>query len=414
MRDRDVALFGRRDTSSLSDVRETRYDRPVISVATVADKRALDRHVAAPGADAAATLAAALAGLPADPKQLAWLLAWAGKVALGPRPIEASRVPDRRELCAVIDAHHESLARYLAHADRAICVAATLPLAACRATAAAAQTAFAACTPGHHEVASAIRIASGVLARASGAPRALEPYPVRPGDPTYYADAIGRQLAGEPVHVRELLEALSIGERRLAKLPWFASAYLHVVRGLIHERPLDEREALALEQLRAGPLERDTVTLVFAPRTLLPRGVSRADDLAATTFVRGALSELQRMVLGATTKFGPGLGGSVEWHLHRLPDSQLGRDVLLGRAEGPLATIVDTARGPTPMFVALVDLLAEATLDTWKPARHRAALAALTATADRDALDAAARGCPELSAPHALMGLVGASAPAWP
>jgi hypothetical protein len=263
-------------------------------------------------------------------------------------------------------------------------------------------------------VASALRIASGVLARASGTPRALESYPVRPGDPTYYADAIGRQLARETVHARELLEGLSIGERRLSKLPWFPSTYLDVVRGLIQERPLEEREALAREQLLAGPLERDTVSLVFVPRMLLPRDVSRADDLAATTYVRGELSEIQRAVLGATTKFGPGYGGSVEWHQHRLPESQLGRDVLLGRAQGPLAAVVDTARGPVPMFVALVDLLAEATLDRWKPARHLAALTALIGTTDRAALDTAARACPELSAPHALMGLMGATRPAWP
>ncbi|MEO8701428.1 MAG: hypothetical protein ABI867_15385 [Kofleriaceae bacterium] len=383
----------------------------MISVATAADKRTLNQHVADPGADAATTLAAALAEPPTDPEQLAWMLVWAGKVALGPRPTDVSK---RTELCAAIDPHHESLARYLAHVDRAVRAAATLPLAACRGNAAAVQAAFATCTPGHYDVASALRIASGVLARASGTPRALESYPVRPGDPTYYADAIGRQLAGEMVHVRELLTGLSIGERRLAKLPWFPSTYPHVVRGLIQERPLDEREALAREQLLAGPLERDTVSLVFVPRMLLPRHVSRADDLAATTYVRGELTEIQRAVLGATTKFGPGLGGSVEWHQHRLPESQLGRDVLHGRAEGPLAAIVDTAHGPTPMFVALVDLLAEAVLEKWKPARHRAALAVLTATADRHALDAAARACPELSAPHALMGLMGTTAPAWP
>lgn len=382
----------------------------VISVATAADKRALNQHVATPGADAATTLAAALVEPPTDPKQLAWLLVWAGKVALGPRPTDVSK---RTELCAAIDPHHESLARYLAHTDHAVCTAATLPLAACRGNAAAVQAAFSTCTPGHYNVASALRIASGVLARASGIPRVFEPSPVRPGDPTYYADAIGRQLAGETVHVRELLAGLSIGERRLSKLPWFPDTYLDVVRGLIQERPLDEREALTHEQLLAGPLERDTVSLVFVPRTLLPRGVSRADDLAATTYVR-ELTEIQRAVLRAPTQFGPGFGGSIAWHQHRLPESQLGRDVLLGRAEGPLAAIVDTARGPTPMFVALVDLLAEATLAKWKSARHRAALAALTATADRDALDAAARACPELSAPHALMGLMGATAPAWP
>lgn len=383
----------------------------MISVATAADKRVLQKHVAEPGDAAAALLATALAEPPTDPKQLAWLLAWAGKVALGPRPTDLS---PRTELCAALDRHHASLARYLAHADRAVCTAATLPLAGCRGHAAVVQAAFAACTPGHYEVASAIRIASGVLARASGTPRALAPYPVRPGDPTYYADAIGRQLAGEPVDVRELLDALSIGERRLSKLPWFPGSYLHVVRALIQERPLDEREAQARAQLLAGPLERDTVSLVFVPRMLLPRGVSRADDLAATTYVRGELTEIQRTVLGATPKLGPGLGGSVEWHQHRLPESQLGRDVLLGRAASPLAAVVDTERGPTPMFVALVDLLAEATLDHWKPARHRAALAALTATFDREALDAATRACPELSAPNALLGLTGATAPAWP
>jgi hypothetical protein len=75
----------------------------VISVATAADKRALNQHVATPGADAATTLAAALVEPPTDPKQLAWLLVWAGKVALGPRPTPPSepRSPPPRT-CALV------------------------------------------------------------------------------------------------------------------------------------------------------------------------------------------------------------------------------------------------------------------------------------------------------------------------
>ena len=74
----------------------------MISVATAADKRALNELVTKPGAGAATTLASALAEPPTDPKQLAWMLVWAGKVALGPRPTDVST---RTELCAAIDPH---------------------------------------------------------------------------------------------------------------------------------------------------------------------------------------------------------------------------------------------------------------------------------------------------------------------
>jgi hypothetical protein len=123
---------------------------------------------------------------------------------------------------------------------------------------------------------------------------------------------------------------------------------------------------------------------------------------------------VQRAVLAAPQKYGPGLGGSTRWFQYRIPSSELGRAILLGTDTGPLATEVTTARGPTPLFVALVDAVAEATIHKWPPAKHRAAIDALVANLDRAAVDRAARACDELAHPHGLAGLLETvGTPAW-
>jgi hypothetical protein len=387
---------------------------PVAALATAGGKRALGRLVRGPEPEGAAALAVLLAQPPVEPKRVAFFLAWAGRLALGARPTEPC---DRPAIRALLDAHHAQLAAYLGHHDRAVRTAATLPLAACRDHAAAVQRTFAACVPNHDEVAAALRIASAVLARDAGVSGALGPYPVRPGDSVYYADVIARQLDGGRASSVELVAAQWIGERRLSKLPWFPERYESIVRALIASRPLGERETHARDLVARGPVARFAVELVFVHRATLPRQ-TRAERLVATTYIRhDTLTAGQREVVAAPQEYGPGLGGSTRWLEYRIPSSELGRAILLGTDTGPLATTVTTARGPTPLFVALVDVVAEASIDKWSPARHRAAIDALVATldVDRAVVDRAAHACAELVDPNGLAGLLETvGTPAWP
>lgn len=150
--------------------------------------------------------------------------------------------------------------------------------------------------------------------------------------------------------------------------------------------------------MAAGPIEGAAVELVFVHRDDLPRR-TRAERLAATTIVAG-LTPVQREVLAAPQKYPPGLAGSTDWHAFRLPMTELGRAILRGHSEGPLAAEV----AGRPLYAALVDRVAG------KRERHRRAVERLVAQTDRGALSAAVRACKELVEPMGLAGMVPTSA----
>jgi len=377
--------------------------RPVVdaiaAISTGPGKRALEALVVEGGAEARAALTALLATPPTEVKALAFFLAWAGRLALGPVPV---RVGGAREaLRSVVDAEWARFVAYLDHADLRVAVAATVPLAACRGHADEVQRAFAARAAGKltPALAAALRIGAAVLARDTrghGLPR----------DSHNHADAVARQLDGRGATLDELTDARHYGERALAKLPWFPRELDAVLRALIMEHPLGEREARALAYVAEGPIETRAVELVFAHREVMARG-----DVRAMMLLRGdELTAAQRTVMAAPTKYPDrGLVGSIRYPAFRVPVSARGRAIVLGRGEGVLAEVVETKHGPTPAYVAILDVLAEARAASWKPARHRAALEAVFAAwspARRAELDAAVRADGELCDPTAYCELV--------
>lgn len=355
---------------------------PHAAVVTPGGRRSLDSLVHRDPARALAAMLELLDRPHDDVKQLAFLLAWAGRIALGPLPIE--KAEPRHAAHEALDARFATWARYLAHKDKQVHVAATVAIAACRANADAAQHLLHARRVETLELACSVRLASGVLARDTGCASLFERMPIEVGQPSYHADVIRRHLASEDATAGELEAARYYGERRLSKLAWFPGSFGSSLRAMIHERPLAEREAaaIALVERNDGPR---ALVLVFDRRT--PQ---------QTTFLRpGELTPTQRRVVAALDT------ANMHWTgvMHaanevRLPSTSFGRAVLLGNATGPLAENVATARGPTPLFIALVDLLSDATHDGLTVEAHRARVDALVARTRE--LDTAARSSEEL------------------
>jgi hypothetical protein len=259
---------------------------PRVAIATPGGRRSLSALVERDREAAVAALRVLLEQGPLGGKgEEKFLLAWAGRVALGAHPLVAGDA--REDAIAALDARFERIVAQLAHREHEVVVAATITIAACRAQAAEAQRALQAAAPtaGSVEIACSLRLASGVLARDTGCASAFAPYPVEMGQPLYRADVLRRALVGDAT-ASELELALYF-ERALAKLPWFANGYEHVVRALIRARPIEEREAAALALVEEGKPDR-AITLAFEHREVAERDVSG-----------DALSVTQRRVLAA-------------------------------------------------------------------------------------------------------------------
>lgn len=388
------------------------------ALATAAGKRALEALCHKPGLAALPALTALLSSPPKTPRELAWFLAWAGRLALGPQPTWPIERPG--ELQATLDANCPQLLSYLGHEDHRVQVAATLPLAACRGHALLVQRAFAAraAQPKRNDLGSALQLASGVLARSTNVTSLIPLLEWRPGDPMTAAHAISRQLDGQRATTTELLGAREWGERALSMLPWFRRDYPTLLRALLSERPLAERETCAQALLEGGPIDSSVVELVFAHRETLPV-TTHSERLRSMTVLHcDELTPLQRSVLAARTKYPDrGLAGSIRWPAFRVPMSSVGRSILLGQAMGALSEIVETSLGTRPVYLALLDLLAQATLDKWPPGCHRSNIDQLLSgfsKAQRAELEQAARGCDDLVDATAYVELTGAAGKAWP
>jgi hypothetical protein len=239
----------------------------VSSIGTAGGRRSMDSCITRDRDRAVAMLVELCGAFPgavdgANVEKFFW--AWAGRVALGPRPLVASDA--RPDAIAAIDSVFEAAVARLAHSDRNIAAASTLAIAACRGHAAAAQHAIAMTPPRHPELACCLRLASGVLARDTGVASELARWPDEPGQPAYYADIVRRGLVGDAT-AREL-EVAQYYERWSAKLPWVSGdAFATTMRALIRARTDAERDAAALALVEEDHADR-AIVLVFEPGAL--------------------------------------------------------------------------------------------------------------------------------------------------
>lgn len=381
---------------------------PFVALAAPSKRRTLDRVVGDP--DAALPIVSTLwQRPPQDHKQLAFLLAWSGRVALGAHPTLANP-GERTNIRSELARRRDLLVGYLDHPQRAVAIAATLAVTA---TAIGdLQSVFADCAARTNDraLAHAARLAASVLARITGEPSHIGVTWYRPGMAAFHSDSLASQLAGRAASVKSLIDARFYGERELAKLPWFPGDFTTVVRRLILERPPAERESAVGEALASGPINSQVVELLFAA---YPPGDH------PWLLERDRVATLARRVLLAPEKYGPGLRGTIPWLEFRLPPSSLGRAILVGdQPTHPLAIEVGTERGAMPLYCALYQLVGHALAARLPVAGYRARVAELLQTiplAARQAAAAAAFACRELVEPHALAGFATRfDYPAWP